>query len=85
MIGIAVVERGNRLAQRLMNHRRARALLGAQVAIARTERQSVGCAYRRRTDDIHRQRQIERHVPHHQQLLVVLLAEHRDVGRDDAE
>ena len=57
------------------------ALVRRQVAVARGEREAVGLAHRRRAEDLHRQVEVARHALDHQQLLVVLLAEDRDVGR----
>ena len=74
---------GNRqsfLAQLTQRHRqlhRFNPFVGAQVAIARTQRQTVWGAASVYTDDVNRQGKLAHHVANHHQLLVVLLAKHR--------
>ena len=50
----------------------------AQVAVARRQREAVVGAPGFAGHDLDRQRELPHHVAHHHQLLVVLLAEHRD-------
>ncbi len=56
-----------------------------QVAVARTEREAVLGAHRRRADDLDRQVQVVDHAPDHRELLEILLAEDRDVRLHQAQ
>jgi hypothetical protein len=68
-----------------MDRRCHRALPGRQISIARAHREAIGLARRGRADDLDRHAQIDRGAPDDQELLVVLLAEHRDVRLHDVE
>jgi hypothetical protein len=65
--------------------RRLGPLGGAQVAVARRQREAVGGADGFTGDDLDGQRQLAHHVGEHHQLLVVLLAEQGHLGLDDVE
>ena len=59
-----------------------RALLGREIGVARGEREAVGIADGGRADDLERKIEVAHHLPDDAELLIVLLAEHGDVGRD---
>src|SRR5262249_56122618 len=58
-----------------------RALARREVAVARGQSEAVLLAHGRNRHDLHRQIEVFRQPRHHLELLVILLAEHRDVGR----
>src|SRR5512135_703576 len=61
------------------------AFFGTQVAVARTEREAVVRAHRRRPDDLHRQAEVFHRAADDRELLVVLLAEDADVGLHEVQ
>ena len=65
-----------------MQGRRRRPLGWRQVGVAGRHREAILLAHGRQTDDPGRNIQVARHGGHDPELLVVLLAEHREVGRD---
>jgi len=57
----------------------------SEVLVARAQRETVGLAHGGRADDLDRQTQIGSEPADDRELLIVLLAEHRDVGLNDVE
>ena len=63
-----------------MQQGRNLALFGREIDVARGEREPVCLAHDRRADNLHRNIEIAHQLLDDQKLLVVLLAEHGDVG-----
>ncbi len=78
-VGVPRLEPPARAIECAIHRRRPGALVGTQVAIARAQREAVLGPYGRGTDDLHRQAEILHRGADDRQLLVVLLAEDRDV------
>ena len=68
-----------------MQPRRERALLRGQVAVRGGDREAVAVAQGRTADDVDGQEKIIDQTAHHDQLLKIPLAEHRDVRPDYIE
>ena len=82
---LAGFDRSRAFAQRPMQLRRSGAFFGREEAVAGTHRQPVVFTHRRRSHDLQRQAQIPRHAADHDDLLIVLLPEHREVGLNHVE
>ena len=79
--GVAAVADGRcNIGDGLVQPWRDAALFGGEVGVARGQGEAVGLAHRRRADDLERQVEVAHHLPDDAELLVVLLAEHGDVG-----
>ena len=68
-----------------MDERRQRPLLRVEISVARAHRQAVRLANGRVADDLQRQIEVANHLPDDAKLLVILLAEHREIGSDLCE
>ena len=68
-----------------MQRERALAVVRPEARVARGEGEAVGLAHGRDGRDPDRQVEVAHHAADHDDLLRVLLAEVRDVGRDDVE
>ena len=71
--------------QRCIQRRCDRAFFIRQIAVARTEREPVIVPHRLTGNNSDRQAQIVGHATNHKLLLVVLLAEHRNIRPYDRE
>ena len=80
---VSPARRGRRAAKRAFGQERgALALLGREVGVARGEREAVRLAHGLADDEAQRKVQVAHHPADHGDLLQILAAEVRDVGRD---
>ena len=84
-VGAVAARRRPRRAARPRSSAAAARCSGVEVAVAAGQRHAVVLADGRHADDLDAERQLPRHGPDQRELLVVLLAEERDVGPDQAE
>ena len=86
-VGVALAGGDRRLggAQRAARAQRARALVRREAGVAARQREAVGLAHGRQDGELDGQVEVAHHAAQDGDLLGVLLAEERDVGRDDVE